>query len=119
MKRQKETRRGFFEGLRRPERTTSRVRPNARTTKYLRKEERRDIFLTTYLSQERQASVSQACKEFVERVAGRIRHRRMQGREESEEGLDIVEGDEDDEDMADMENGILVRCKKGRLAKST
>ena len=37
MKRQKETRRGFFEGLRRPERTTSRVRPNARTTKYLRK----------------------------------------------------------------------------------
>ena len=55
----------------------------------------------------------------MERVAGRIRHRRMQGREESEEGLDIVEGDEDDEDMADMENGILVRCKKGRLAKST
>ena len=37
MKRQKETRRGFFEGLRRPERSTSRVRPNARTTKYLRK----------------------------------------------------------------------------------
>ena len=45
----------------------------------------------------------------MERVAGRIRHRRMQGREESEEGLDIVEGDEDDEDMADMKNGILVR----------
>ena len=45
----------------------------------------------------------------MERVAGRIRHRRMHGREESEEGLDIVEGDEDDEDMADMKNGILVR----------
>ena len=47
--------------------------------------------------------MSQACKEFVERVAGRIRHRRMQGREEreSEEGLDIVEDDEsDDEDPA-------------------
>ena len=60
--------------------------------------------------------MSQACKEFVERVAGRIRHRRMQGREEreSEEGLDIVEGDED---MADMKNGILVRGIKA--AKST
>ena len=45
----------------------------------------------------------------MERVAGRIRHRRMHGREESEEGLDIVEDDEDDEDMADMKNGILVR----------
>ena len=68
------------------------------------------------MSQERQASVSQACKEFVERVAGRIRHRRMHGREESEEGLDIVEGDED---MADMKNGILGARYKGRLAKST
>ena len=68
------------------------------------------------MSQERQASVSQACKEFVERVAGRIRHRRMHGREESEEGLDIVEGDED---MADMKNGILGARYKGRSAKST
>ena len=69
------------------------------------------------MSQERQASVSQACKEFVERVAGRIRHRRMQGEErESEEGLDIVEGDED---MADMKNGILGARYKGRSAKST
>ena len=53
--------------------------------------------------------MSQACKEFVERVAGRTRHRRMQGREEreSEEDLDIVEEDEDDEDMADMKYSIL------------
>ena len=45
----------------------------------------------------------------------------MQGREEreSDEGLDIVEGDEDDEDMADMKNGILGARYKGRLAKST
>ena len=65
---------------------------------------------STYLSQERQASVSQACKEFVERVAGRKRHRRMQGREESESEVDFVEEDEDkdaDEDMADMKYGIL------------
>jgi len=72
------------------------VRPNARTTKYL--------------SQERHACVSQACKEFVERVAGRKRHRRIQGREESESEVDFVEEDEDkdaDEDMADMKYGIL------------
>ena len=70
------------------------------------------------MSQERHASVSQACREFVERIAGRKRHRKMQGREEreSEEGLDIVE---DDEDMADMKNGILGARYKGRLAKST
>ena len=44
MKRQKETRCGFFDGLRRLERTRSRVRPNERTTKYLRKKGRKDIF---------------------------------------------------------------------------
>ena len=43
MKRQKETRCGFFEGLRRLARSRSRVRPNARTTKYLRKKGRIDI----------------------------------------------------------------------------
>jgi len=85
------------------------VRPNARTTKYLtNRREKEGGIDSTYLSQERQASVSQACKEFVERVAGRKRHRRMQGREESE--VDFVEEDEDkdaDEDMADMKYGIL------------
>ena len=54
--------------------------------------------------------MSQACREFVERVAGRIRHSRMHGREEreAEEDVDIVEDDdEDDEDVADMKYSIL------------
>ena len=73
------------------------------------------------MSQERQASVSQACKEFVERVAGRIRHRRMQGREEreSEEDVDIVEEEDENEDMADIKYGILAARYKGCLTKST
>ena len=43
MKRQKETRCGFFEGLRSPERSTSRVRPNARTMEYLRRKGRKEV----------------------------------------------------------------------------
>ena len=72
------------------------------------------------MSQERQASESHACKEFVERVAGRIRHSRMQGREErgDDEDLDVVE-DDDDGYMADMKYGILAARYKGRLKKST
>ena len=71
------------------------------------------------MSQERQASESHACREFVERVAGRIRHSRMQGREEREDdkGLDVVE--DDDGYMADMKYGILAVRYKGRLKKST
>ena len=61
------------------------------------------------MSQERQASVSQACREFVERVAGRKRHSRMHGREEreAEEDVDIVEEDEDEDEVADMKYSIL------------
>ena len=71
------------------------------------------------MSQERQASESHTCKEFVERVAGRIRHSRMQGREErgDDEGLDVVE-EEDEGYMADMKYGILAARYKGCLTKS-
>ena len=64
---------------------------------------------------------SQVCIEFVERVAGRIRHSRMQGREErgdEDVSLDVVE-EEDDEDMADMKYGILAARYKGCLTKGT
>ena len=99
--------------------------PNERTTKYLRRSIKyfASIFHTcfTYLSQERHASVSQACREFVERIAGRKRHRKMQGREEreSEEDLDIAEDDEDDEDMADMKYGILATRYKRQLGEES
>ena len=110
MKRQKETRCVFFEGLRILERSRSRVRPKARTTKYLRKKGRKDISPQTYFSQERHASVSQACREFVERAAGMRRHSRMQGREEreaEEEDVDIVEDEDVVDDVADMKYSIL------------
>ena len=63
---------------------------------------------------------SQVCREFVERVAGRIRHSRMQGREErgdEDVSLDVVE--EEDGYMADMKYGILAARYKGCLTKST
>ena len=80
--------------------------------------------MLTYLSQERHASVSQACREFVERIAGRKRHRKMQGREERESEEDFVvvveeEEGEENKDMADMKYGILATRYKRQLGEES
>ena len=105
--------------------------PNERTTKYLRRSNKYFVLifhpcLLTYLSQERHASVSQACREFVERIAGRKRHRKMQGREERESEEDfmvvvVVEEEEGEEnkDMADMKYGILATRYKRQLGEES
>ena len=51
----------------------------------------------SYLSQERQASESQICKEVVAMVAGRRRHKRTHGRE-AIEGEEYFEEDCEEED---------------------
>ena len=83
--------------------------------------------MLTYLSQERHASVSQACREFVERIAGRKKHRKMQGREERESEEDFVvvvvveeeEEGEENKDMADMKYGILATRYKRQLGEES
>ena len=56
------------------------------------------------MSQERQASESQTCREVVAMVAGRRRHKRTQGREaiEGEEDFDCEEEEEEEGDVVDM-----------------
>ena len=57
------------------------------------------------MSQERQASESQTCREVVAMVAGRRRHNRTQGRE-------AIEGEEDfEEDCEDDGEGDVVDMK--------
>ena len=53
------------------------------------------------MSQERQASESQTCREVVAMVAGRRRHKRTQGREaiEGEEDFEEEDGEGDVVDM--------------------
>ena len=55
----------------------------------------------SYLSQERQASESQTCREVVAMVAGRRRHKRTHGREaiEGEEDFEEEDGEGDVVDM--------------------
>ena len=56
------------------------------------------------MSQERQASESQTCKEVVAMVAGRRRHKRTHGREaiEGEEDFEEEDGEDGEEDVVDM-----------------
>ena len=68
--------------------------------------------------------MSQACREFVERIAGRKRHRKMQGREERESEEDFVvvveeEEGEENKDMADMKYGILATRYKRQLGEES
>ena len=54
------------------------------------------------MSQERQASESQTCREVVAMVAGRRRHKRTHGREAIEEDFEEEYCEEDEGDVVDM-----------------
>ena len=56
------------------------------------------------MSQERQASESQTCREVVAMVAGRRRHKRTHGREaiEGEEYFEEEDGEDGEGDVVDM-----------------
>ena len=60
----------------------------------------------------------------MERIAGRKRHRKMQGREERESEEDFVvvvvgEEGEENKDMADMKYGILATRYKRQLGEES